>query len=602
MILQSLYRYAQDMRAFQENNPDDVYVFLSSPGMEWKKVPYRIVIKEDGTFVDLIEVDAKPQEVVGSVVRGNNIKANLLCDYIDYVLGVPKSDDIKDVEKGEKQLNAFVDRINNLPEIITVVNPIKQFYARGEHRKVLCQEEMISLIKEKPGLISFQIANSDGRLIVSDNSIKDYVNPNNLNMVDDEDITFGACLVTGKPNKPLTLIHDKFHIDGFGSSMINFQVGVGCGSYFKEQGLNAPISREASDAIVSALRHLSNKENGSSIKIGDTVYLFWTSNHDSVVSDLFRGVVCGQKQTAGETDPLEHNYKMLKSLKTITGSKNANRRYLESDERFYMIGIIGGRGRHSVVDWGDRSINEVMINLMSYLDDMNIITPDGTLNEEYPKLRPLWGLGKQLVPNEKTHKGVDNLMTDVVTSIMDNSLFPGKLQTYCLERVKREQNVTEWKASILKAYINRKNKRTNKKLVMKELDKTQTDRGYLAGRLLATQSKVQQLAVGSVGCSVVDKFYKMASVTPSCLLSRVMPLTMKHLGRAKGSSSTLMSYLAKVYEGDISEIIDQLDTASNPFSDRLTIDEQTMFALGFYQQLAEYKRVAKEKKEAKDKE
>lgn len=601
MILQSLYSYTQVMRKFQENNPDEMNVFLPSPGMEWKKVPYRIVIKEDGTFVDLIEVDAKPQEVVNSVVRSKDIKSNLLYDYIGYVLGVPKSDKPKDVEKGEKQLSAFIDRINELPDTITVSTPIKLFYSNGEHKKVLEQEEFVKRIKEKPGLISFQLENSNGGLIVSDNSIKEYVNPSNLNMVDDGEIVFGTCIVTGETDKPLTLIHDKFHIDGFGSSMINFQIGVGCSSYFKEQGLNAPISREASDAIIAALKHLSNKENNSSSKIGDTVYLFWTSNHNHIVKDLYRGIICAQHETDNDVDLLEHNHKMMKSLNLITKSREANRRYVDSDERFYMLGLIGGQGRHSVVDWTDRSVGEMMVNLRTYLDDMDVISFDGTLNEEYPKLRPLYLFGKQLVPYGKTHKGVDNIMKDVVTSIMDDKPFPEKVLTYCLERVKREQNVSEWKAAILKAFINRKHKRTNKKIVMKELDKTQTDRGYLFGRLLAVQSKAQFLAVGDVVSSIVDRFYKMASVTPSCLLSRVMPLTLKHLGRANGSSSVLNKYLAKTYESDISEIIGHLDVDKKSLQGRLTNDEQAMFALGYYHQLAEYKRIAKEKKEAKEK-
>jgi len=102
---------------------------------------------------------------------------------------------------------------------------------------------------------------------------------------------------------------------------------------------------------------------------------------------------------------------------------------------------------------------------------------------------------------------------------------------------------------------------------------------YHCGRLLALYARLQHSALGDVGAGVVQRYYTAASQTPGLILGRLAANSKNHLGKLKGG-------LAYWYEDEIAKIWGRIkDTIPRT----LTLEEQSLFALGYYQQLASRK-------------
>jgi len=92
-------------------------------------------------------------------------------------------------------------------------------------------------------------------------------------------------------------------------------------------------------------------------------------------------------------------------------------------------------------------------------------------------------------------------------------------------------------------------------------------------------SDVQRAALGDVGAGVVQRYYAAASATPALVLGRLTRTSQFHLNKLE----KLEPGLAHWFEGMIAGIWGRIkDTIPRT----LTLEEQSLFALGYYQQMA----------------
>jgi CRISPR-associated protein Csd1 len=103
---------------------------------------------------------------------------------------------------------------------------------------------------------------------------------------------------------------------------------------------------------------------------------------------------------------------------------------------------------------------------------------------------------------------------------------------------------------------------------------------YHCGRLLALYDGLQRAALGDVGAGVVQRFYAGATANPALIFARLAKLSMNHLDKLDGG-------LANWYEGQIAGVHDGIKGA---YPGALTMEEQALFALGFWHQIAERNR------------
>ncbi len=119
-------------------------------------------------------------------------------------------------------------------------------------------------------------------------------------------------------------------------------------------------------------------------------------------------------------------------------------------------------------------------------------------------------------------------------------------------------------------------------------DEQKKDIPYLLGGLFAVLEKAQLDALGKINTTIRDRFYGAASATPQAVFPRLLRLAQHHISKAD------YGYLSDRRIGQLMENI-------NKFPTHLDLQEQGLFAIGYYQQrnLLWPKKEGKEKGEEK---
>ena len=171
MILQALkdyyYRKAHLQEAEAGSETYDPGDRIAPPGFEWKEIPWVIVLDRNGMPVVLEDtrerkgkkVRARKFLVPHSVIRGNDLKANLLWDGIDYALGI----DIKgkgDPERTEEQHRLFKEEIKKLSlDSDEAVKAVRLFLDRVNKIELLSSlDGWKSMMEDKAPNVTFRLA------------------------------------------------------------------------------------------------------------------------------------------------------------------------------------------------------------------------------------------------------------------------------------------------------------------------------------------------------------------------------------------------------------------------------------------------------------
>jgi CRISPR-associated protein Csd1 len=129
---------------------------------------------------------------------------------------------------------------------------------------------------------------------------------------------------------------------------------------------------------------------------------------------------------------------------------------------------------------------------------------------------------------------------------------------------------------LIKAYHCRKGD-----IAMREtVNPNHPEAAYHCGRLLAVLARLQLSALPDVGAGVVQRYYTAASQTPALLIGRLIANAKNHLNKLEGG-------LSFWYEDRIAEVMTAIGDQAPA---TLTLEKQSLFALGYYQQLAEMKK------------
>ena len=96
---------------------------------------------------------------------------------------------------------------------------------------------------------------------------------------------------------------------------------------------------------------------------------------------------------------------------------------------------------------------------------------------------------------------------------------------------------------------------------------------------MAVLGRLQTSALGDVGAGVVQRYYASASTTPALVFGRLIREAQFHLNKLGDQKRGLAVW----YERQMSEICCKIGT-SMPAT--LRLEDQSLFALGYYQQLA----------------
>ncbi|MBI2567907.1 MAG: type I-C CRISPR-associated protein Cas8c/Csd1 [Candidatus Schekmanbacteria bacterium] len=380
------------------------------------------------------------------------------------------------------------------------------------------------------------------------------------------------CLVTGRLVEPAAT-HPKIAglQDVGGLTMGNTLVGFdkeAFGSYGLQQSANAAMSAEATAAYRAALEHLL-RERGR--RLAGAKITYWFDHAVPEADDPLPWLM--DSPTVAERDAHALARGLLDSIRAGARPDLAGNRYR-------ALALSGAGGRVMVRDWMEGAFEELAGAVAAWLDDLAIVARDGNGLAPPPKLFTVLAATVR-DPKELTGPGVARMWRVAVRQ----EPLPATVLAQALARTRmdviEDQPFNHARMALLKAYHVRQRRLRGGSMpevtVERFLNEQHPHPAYHAGRLMALLAALQRAALGHVGAGVVQRYYAAASATPALVLGRLTRTSQFHLNKLEGG-------LAYWYETRLAEVWSRI---RDQVPATLTLEEQSLFALGYYQQLAD---------------
>jgi len=574
MILQALKKY-------YDREASDAESDIAPEGFERKPIPFLIVIGRNGKFINLEDTRerignrfiAKTFLVPRSKPRAGSLSYEttfLLWDHARYVLQHP------DDNKAKNQHTTWLRSLKELPTELNNdegVTAILKFYDSGGVDDVKSHKTWNECTKVLSCNMTFKLA---GEIlpIPCCHVVQEYVKQalkSSSDITDEsiEDKVIGRCLVTGEVGE-IVRVHSDTRISKDSKKLVSFQKNSGFDSYGKEQGYNAPVGRSAEFAYTTALNTLL--KSNSRMLVGDAVIVCWSeksSDLENQIADFF--------SEPPKDDP-DHGVKAVESL---FKSVESGAFFTDENEknRFYVLGLSPNSARLAIRFWIVGTVAGMAVKIKQHFDDLRIV--------HGPRDKDIFSLFRLLVSTAAQSKAdniTPNLAGDTIRSILEGLPYPKTLLSAAVRRNRAEQEVTYYRAALIKACINRSTrfKNTNIKEELKmSLDENNTNIGYRLGRLFATLEKIQQEANPGINTTIRDRFYGAASGTPVAVFGNLMRLKNHHLAKLESAGRRVF------FEKRLGQIIDGVE-AKIAFPAHLNLEDQGRFAIGYYHQMQDF--------------
>ena len=379
------------------------------------------------------------------------------------------------------------------------------------------------------------------------------------------------CLLTGLPTKPLPTHPKITGLSGVGGiAMGDVMVGfdkAAFGSYGLDQSANAAMSAEATQKYVDALNYLIRHH---SRKLANTLVAHWYRHSLPPEDDPLAFLVDFEADEQSEAASLAAARRLLDAIRAGERPDLANNHY-------YALTLSGAAGRVMVRDWMEGSFENLVSHITAWFADLQIVARDGNGNARDPKFMAVCGaLVRDLkdlpAPTAATLWKVAIQGLPIPQPFLAQAL--GRFRTDLVDQDQPAFNHA--RMGLMKAYFIRSKPEGDNTMTV-TYNPNHPAAAYHCGGLLALFANLQRAALGDVGAGVVQRFYAAASQTPGLVLGRLAANARNHLAK-------LEPKLAWWYEERIAEIMSGLGDAAPRILD---LEGQGLFALGYYQKLAQ---------------
>lgn len=383
----------------------------------------------------------------------------------------------------------------------------------------------------------------------------------------------GRCLVTGEL-APIARTHPALKgppFPGTGGKLVAYDKAP-FSSHYLEQGDNAPVSELAARKYVAALNALLEKgpdrRRRSAVDLdSSSVVVFWTREQSDAPAFLLDVLA----PAARGSDAVEAAASVWrgKALQSFDPSP------------FYAVTLGSNSARVVVRDWFETTAVEVKGALDRWFADLQV----GTAEPVPLPLAELLGALEAAPGARGDRRGLPpDLAARLFRAALRGEPLPRSLLSLAIQRMRlpprKAQNgqlVLRARVGVIKAVLRRQ--RPNPMEVTVALDESNTSPPYLLGRLFAVIEKLQLVSAGKghdLNATVRDRYYGAASSTPAAVFGRLLSLSMHHASKAKDDG------LGRHAERVKASVIERM--GSDPFPRTLSVEEQGLFAVGYYHQ------------------
>ena len=601
MILQALTRY---------------YEVLAQKGLvavrNWSTAPVsdRLVLDRDGSLIGIVsaKVDVQkgkktvqvnsPIRVPEQAKRSSAITPNFLCDSASYLLGISP--------KGEK-LSHSNDAVNRKKGEKAVQRAVKCFEAsRKFHHTMLarCHSEAADAIRSffrtwnpaaaksnpiiqfnwnelsEAGNLIFQI---NGRDAQEDTELKEAWNDYKATRL--AAAKRGQCLVTGKKDVPIAILHPNIKgvrdAQSSGAALVSFNSrAFESYGHAEEQGMNAPVGEEAAFAYTMALNYLLHSDHV--LHMDGTTVVFWAEHGE----DSYPSLVQMYLDAGKAMDDPSLKEALVQIARGIP--VNLNGIQIQPDEPFYILGVAPNAARLSIRFFYRNTFGETIQHLQNHQNRMELAGPPWE-TESVVTIQKI--LQETANPHSSDSASSPLLAGSLFRAVLHDAPYPEAVYRNILLRVfcdqdskkgdtKKVQKVTFTKVAFIKAYLLKDCKKGWVKEITMTVNENCNEIAYVLGRMFAVLENLQKSANPELTTTIKDRYFNAACATPSVVFPALWKLANAHL--AKLDEKLQVYYKKKL--GALMEKITMPDQGT-PMPSRLNLDEQGMFVLGYYQEM-----------------
>ncbi len=591
MILQSLVKYYEILAEDEKSN-------IPKPCYCTAKVSYALNISKEGDLLEVIPLKISsgkgnkyiPQvmEVPEQKKKTSGIRPNFLCHNSSYILGLDNKgnpDRSRNCFKAFKDLHYTILKDIDCEEAIAVINFINKWDIEKATNHPALKDNLEDVISGSN--IVFWL---DGKGYIHQNAkIKRAWERYKLNSSDGQQE--GQCLVSGNICKIARLHPNIKGVRGAksgGAALVSFNAKA-YESYGKNdaQGLNAPVGEYAAFSYTTALNYIL-ADNAHKQYLGDTTVVFWAESLDRGILDftsLFLDP--GELETVGtEKEKYKRDERAVREVKGVFSKISQGLRFdyiaeeFDEDTNFYILGLSPNAARLSIRFFIKDSFGGFVEKIAQHYIDMKI---EKQFDNE-PDFFPIWRILYETVSPKAEEKSASPLLAgSVLRAILTGSPYPSALFNAIMLRIRADREINYCKSSIIKAYLSRKyrSQEKYKEVLVMSLNEQSTNRAYVLGRLFAVLEKAQKDASdGNLNTTIKDRYFSSACATPANVFPILLRLAQHHISKSDYGYQT---------DKKIEQIMNLLDVENNPIPTHLSLEEQGIFALGYYHQRnAEY--------------
>ena len=573
-------------------------------GWGMAKVSHRIELDKDGHCKRIIsakekvkvkngkkEVEIAPtRKVPLPVIRTIGVKANFLCDTPTYLLGVAKDGNKERANECFRAARKLHHKIlDHCPA--SEAKAILAFFDTWDYEHAET-DPMIQERIEELAAANNLIFTVEGKDTTINRDIEEaWENYLTSSKETAKDTVKGQCLITGKRNQPIAILHPKIKgVAGTkttGANLVSFNAPA-FWSYGKDkkQGENSPISEHAAFAYGTALNQLLADRRHTQV-IGDTTIVYWSEHGISACQDFMMSFLGNH---AGIDD---HTLDTI-----VTHMRNGLPVDFEGveispDEPFYILGLAPNAARISVRLFLRNTFCKLVTNLSLHQERMKL---DGPSWEK--QNIPLWKTLKATAnPNGKEQVASPLLAGSLFRAVLQNTKYPASAFQNILLRIFADQDkaadggrsavekISHTKAAFIKAYLLKNGKEHWEGKLQMALNENCNDVSYVLGRMFSLLENIQQGANPGINTTIKERYFNSACATPASVFPILLKLANTHLSKLDGGKAV---YFKKKMGALMDKIM--MPEEGIPFPARLTLEEQGAFILGYYQETqARYK-------------
>lgn len=380
-----------------------------------------------------------------------------------------------------------------------------------------------------------------------------------------------------------------------GDAMSSFDKDAFC-SYGLEQGANAAISPQMAATYTAALNKLLRDDRHCVTLAGAKVVYWFDREIPRELDPVPKLMGFEDDDEENEEQPAEPTPKTTSKRaegqaegsvhKSLRSVKTGEQGRVTKDATFFALTLSGNSGRVVVRDAMEGRFEDLEQAIAEWFEDLKIVDRYGNGIVERFKFNSILA-----APYRDLRDAVASTAAGLWRAAIKGGPLPAQVMAQTLRRVTIDiiqgESPRHARYGVLKACLNRVFRNQGiigmNREVSAEADELQKHPAYICGRVMGVLAAIQKRALKDVKAGVVERFFAAAMATPGLVLGRlVRTAEVAHIPLIR-KDPTCPPWLASYFQNLLADAWQKIEQRPPT---TLTLEEQTLFAMGYYHQRA----------------